>query len=375
MMQQRRDVLDDALCMVDEDLLARVIVHRPRNEGRGARKLMPLFGRQIPVLVASLAAVGILLVGVAAIPGIVRMARLLLGVEPTPTPPTPPVGGTVSEVESDESHVAPNTEPALPDSSGTLMVNGERVDCGEHRPLFREYPTGDGIRPTVFVPLTVTLRAIGAEIGEVVNGQVPIRLNGRNYTLFIFSRTLREDTSPQNLLAAATGASGWVMQSGSDELMVDTDVLFENVLYAMCGERMLWQVTADYGTGCVWVTKSESQAAMHALRTLPMEGLQKIEETNFPDSPTNDRFITDAAQMAEIVRCLRELPYAETSVDAGGMDGSTMELTFFYEDGKIIHIYLFGNQFVRIDDGGEALPWLSIGLSDAAALLRVIFGT
>ncbi len=406
MMKQRRELLDDALCLIDEDLLAKTLARRPRDEGRGARKLIRVFGRQMPALLASVVAVGILLLCIAAIPGIIRMVRLLTGM--TPPPPMPPAGGTVQTIAEEtadhihswspwvpwgdrherhcqvmscdkqewESHtwqavrmdedgtyfcclicndereesatssiLLPNVpidnvvsmkleydsaegnrvihdaetieailtllrnaryvpcdetnlvygpkakpmtifyadgtvtelctlSPALAvkgedgcfywqylsvedaerlnallslSARGTLMVNGDWIDCGEHAP----FATGNALvswQPTpsvTFLPLTVTLRALGADVSEVVNGEATVTYKGSTYRLSISEQTLVSTSSSENLLLLPDGL-GKRMESRGDELMVDIHLLLGQALYAMDGNQRLWQSQVDY---------------------------------------------------------------------------------------------------------------------------------
>ncbi len=443
MTQHRRELLDDALCLIDEDLLARVLANRPQKEGRGARRLITVFGRQMPAVLASVVAVGILVVCVAAVPGMIRLVRLLTDM--TPPTPQPPVGGSVAETEQrqdstgdptaeteqrqdstddptaehihdwspwvpwgDDKHerhcqdaacgkqvwekhawfatqvdedgmlfhceqcnsdhkdaadspnllrnlpsegivsmelyedvtetsriiTSPTTIKAIadifrnaeyvpesmeniadglprtitvlyadgrtikittlsslfsitgedgcsrrqylseedaramgvllwvvdaemvPDSTGTLMVNGEKIDCGTTRPRFREYPHAEvesGYISTVLLPLTVTLRALGAEIGEITDGETQVTYAGKTYHLSIPERKLCAEGETYNLLTLAPGDVGYYVEVEGDELMVDTRILMNSTMFFLSGNRILWDTDVRFENGIVHI--------------------------------------------------------------------------------------------------------------------------
>ncbi len=420
MTQNRRDILDDALCLIDEDLLARVLANRPQKEGRGARRLITVFGRQMPAVLASVVAVGILVVCVAAVPGMIRLVRLLAGM--TPPTPQPPVGGSEAETgDAQTEHIhnwspwvpwgddrherhcqdaacgkqvwekhawfatqvdedgmlfhcgqcnsdhkdaadSPNllrnlpsegivsmelyedvtetsriiTSPAtikaiadifrnaeyvpeskeniadgiprtitvlyadgrtvkitalsprytvtgedgcsrrqylseedaramsvllyaesIPDSTGTLMVNGEKIDCGTTQPRFREYPNAEvesGYISTVLLPLTVTLRALGAEIGEITDGETQVTYAGKTYHLSIPKKRLCAEGETYNLLTLAPGDVGYYVEAVGDELMVDTRILINSTMFFLSGNQAIWSADVRFEDGSVSIS-------------------------------------------------------------------------------------------------------------------------
>ncbi len=250
-MRNRNDVLNEALCLIDDDLLARALAGRSLPVAGRTKRFVRVFGRQLPAVVASIMAVAVVVVCLAAIPGVIRLMRLLGGM--LPERPEPPVAGTVESAEITES--APEL---LPDSTGALMVNGKLIDCGEHRPMFREYPTDDGYYATALVPVTITLRALGLEVGEVVDGRAEVVFEGKSYVLSIREKRFFKagDSMGSNLIFGLMGG-GLYAEVREDELMLDARVLFGNTLFLLTGgraESTRWDCDIDFGKGLVRVS-------------------------------------------------------------------------------------------------------------------------
>ncbi len=257
-MRNRNDVLNEALCLIDDDLLARAMAGRSLPVAGRTKRFVRVFGRQLPAVVASIMAVAVVVVCLAAIPGVIRLMRLLGGM--LPERPEPPVAGTVESAEITES--APEL---LPDSTGALMVNGKLIDCGEHRPMFREYPSDEaenGYEPVVLVPLITTLRALGIEISDPIDGRAEMIYFDNPYVISIPDQTLVSSLSGSesdyNYLRP-NGRKDAHLLSVGDEIMVDTVTLFSYTLAQGAYEDMghPWRCSFDFGTGIVHITTPE----------------------------------------------------------------------------------------------------------------------
>ncbi len=149
---------------------------------------------------------------------------------------------SVTEATDDtpaESVTEPPTETVHPEDIATLEIDGKVIDCGTTPALIVHVPP-EKLENGLYVggdvaclPLLVTLRTLGMEVGEVTDGKVRIVAEGVGYTLSITDKALTRDGDPNwNLLITPPNGARYV-ESVGDELMVDSATLLAGVLYFM----------------------------------------------------------------------------------------------------------------------------------------------
>ncbi len=276
----RRELLDDALCMIDEDLLARTLALRPRGEGRGAKRLVTVFGRQIPMLLASVAAIAVLVVGLAAVPSLVRLAGFLFDLHPD----APPVGGTV---ESEDAATEETTE-----------TDAETVETTE----------------------------TGAE-----SDTSPVILDhNHDWSPWV---PWGEDQHERHCQNSSCQAQVWEEHNWVPSLITD---ITDNIT---SGGRIVYECME-----CFDNSKTVPLDEVPAPKDLRVDGIASLKLFSLLDSAALNRTITDPALIAEIMETIRDAVYINAAVRVPIFGGRQLSIDIQYEDGTTDTLAFIGDR-------------------------------
>ncbi len=146
-----------------------------------------------------------------------------------------------------------------------LKIDGRVIDLGDTPARFMDAPPnaiGNGYLADgdfVYLPLTATLRALGFDVDEVVDGEARITGAGGTYILSIADQTLvREDGTGMDALLSPPGGFAHFEVVGN-ELMVDDNTLFATTLPILDGSfpQKRWICRPNRLTGVVSVVRQE----------------------------------------------------------------------------------------------------------------------
>ncbi len=410
-------LLDDALCGIDERLLA------PALEGRRAARAASLAAphaapaahapaadkgisdadnistpRKLLWTLPLLTAVAAVVVVIAAIPALTTLVKWALGIG---TPPKPPPAGYVTETESAAENVTtadtapetviadmPNNDPVTFEVERIrFLADGYMVISDSAPPVYMKGPIVENANGMmvesshVRVPLIATLRTLGADITNIDEQTTRIVYMDQTWVLILVEKpTLMPitpiDSATVNILVKADIPASYLgLSEDKKEVVVDTTTLCNNILYRMEGNKNNHIVERCENGDRNMLPRGDSPG------TPPdtVEFIEKVVMTFTEDGKSRTREFTTPEAIETIVRQFNQTTYSTASDNPAKYDHlTTLEITIHYRDpgdGRYLDFVekriIRGDSFLGFCLTDGRISWRDIPPENGDALLQL----